>query len=119
MAKKLEMIKLVAGLEKLYRTTEAPIWDDLAYRLSRPSRQSPSINLERLDRLAKKFKGKTLIVPGKVLGEGELSVNAKIVAVSASEKAMKIAAKKGEIVLMKDFIKTADKAKTSDLVIAK
>jgi len=119
MGKKLEMIKLIAGLEKLYRTTEAPIWDDLAYRLGRPSRQAASVNLEQLDKLAKKFRGKTLIVPGKVLGEGELNDNVKIVAVSASEKAMRLAAKKGGIVLMKDFIKTAGKVKVSDLVIVK
>jgi len=119
MAKKLEMVKLVAGLEKLYRTTEAPIWEDLAYRLSRPSRQSASVNLEQLDRLAKKFKGKTLIVPGKVLGKGKLNEKVKIVAVSASESAIKIASKSGEIILLKDFIKTAGKVKVSDLVITK
>ena len=119
MAKRLEIVKLIASLEKLYRTTQAPIWDDLAYRLGRPSRQMPSVNLDQLDRIAKRFKGKTLIVPGKVLGEGELTEKVKIVAVSASERAMKSAAKKGEIVLMKDFLKTAEKAKVSDLMLAK
>jgi len=119
MAKTLETIKLVASLEKLGRKTKVPIWGDLAYRIDRPSRQNVVVNLVELNKWAKKFKGKTLVVPGKILAKGELTEKVKIVAVKASAKAIELASKHGEIILMKDFVANAEKVKVSDLVIIK
>jgi len=115
MAKRLELELLIASLEKTTRKTKKPIWADLAERLGKPSRHNVVINLYELDKLAKQFAGKTLIVPGKVLATGELSEKAKIVAVEASEKAIAT----GKVVLLKDFIEGAEKVKVSDLVIVK
>ncbi|MEK6959431.1 MAG: 50S ribosomal protein L18e [archaeon] len=115
MAKKLEMQLLIASLEKLSRKTKKPIWGDLAERLGKPTRHNVVINLFELDKLAKQFSGKTLIVPGKVLATGELTEKAKIVAVQASEKAVAT----GKVILMKDFLEGAEKIKVSDLIIIK
>ena len=119
MAKKLETIKLVAGLEKATRKTDKAIWEDLAQRLNAPSRNNMAINLDKLSQMAKKFEGKILVVPGKVLAQGELDRKVTIVAVAASEVAKKKIAKKGEFILLKDFAAKADKVDTKKLVIIK
>ena len=117
MTKKLETKRLIIELEKTSRATKKQIWKDLAERLGKPSRNDMDINVEKLNALAKKFKGKTLVVPGKILSKGELNEKVKIVAVSASEKAQEKINAKGEFVLLKDFI--SEKVKVSELMIVK
>jgi len=117
MTKKLETKRLIIELEKNSRATKKRIWKDLAERIGKPSRNEMDINVEKLDSLAKKFKGKTLVVPGKVLSKGILNEKVKIVAISASEKAVEKINAKGEFVLLRDFI--SDKVKVSELMIVK
>lgn len=95
MAKKLETAMLVKSLREAAKSTKSPMWADLAERLMGVRRNKTSVNLDKLSEMAEKNKGKTLIVPGKVLSQGELAVKATIVAVSASEAAKaKIKAKR-------------------------
>ena len=117
MEKKLETQRLVAELEKVSRKTKKAIWKDLAKRIGKPTRHNTVINVDGIDALAKKFKGKTLIVPGKVLSEGELDEKVKVVAVSASEKAIEKINAKGEFILLRDFVN--EKVKVSELMIIK
>lgn len=64
---------------------------DIAKLLSSPTRQRVKKNLEELDKESKK--DETIIVPGKVLGEGSISKKVKIIALdfslSAEEKLKK------------------------------
>ena len=117
MTKKLETQKLVASLNQTSRKTKKIFWKNLANIIEKPTRNQVSININRLDKLAQKFKGKTIIVPGKILSMGELSVKTKIVAIEASTKATEKINAKGELILLKDFI--SDKVKVKDLVIVK
>jgi len=117
MTKKIETKMLITELEKTSRKTKKTIWKDLAKRLNKPRRINVDINVAKLDLLAKKFAGKTLIVPGKVLSKGVLTTKTTIVAVNASEAAIKKINANGEFVLLKDFVN--DKVKVSELVIVK
>jgi large subunit ribosomal protein L18e len=118
MAKKLETIKLIASLEKAGRTTKKAIWTDLAERLSAPSRNNTAISVAKLNTLAKKNAGKTLIVLSKILSDGEFSEKATIVAVSVSEKARaKLAS--GKVISLKEYVKDAAKADLKKVVIVK
>ena len=119
MAKKLETVKLVASLEKATRKTGKAVWNDLAERLLAPTRNRAVINVDRLDSLAKQFAGKTLVVPGKVLSQGEFNSKATIVAVSASALAKQKINAKGEFVRLIDFAKKADKIDVKKIVIVK
>jgi large subunit ribosomal protein L18e len=119
MAKKLETLKLVTSLEKATKKTSAALWDDLAYRIQRPTRNRVIVNLDKLSKLVAKNKGKILVVPGKILSEGELNEKATIVAVSASETAKEKINKKGEFIALKDFVEKAEKVKVSDVIIVK
>jgi large subunit ribosomal protein L18e len=119
MAKKLETIKLVASLEKAARKTKKALWADLAERLSAPTRNKVAVNIEKLDKMAKTFKGKILLVPGKVLSQGELNEKVTIIAVNASEEAKKKIQAKGEYITLKDFAQKYEKADLSKIIIVK
>lgn len=60
-------------------------WLKVARILSGPRRKAVSLNLEEINENSKD--GETIIVPGKVLSQGEMDKKIKIVALSFSEKA--------------------------------
>lgn len=117
MTKKLETQKLVASLEKTSRKTKKKFWKNIAEILNKPTRNKISININKLDKLAEKFKGKTIVVPGKILSNGETNNKIKVVAIEASEKAREKINSNGELILLKDFI--SEKVNVKDLVIVK
>jgi large subunit ribosomal protein L18e len=117
MAKKLETVKLIASLEKASRKTKKAIWADLAERLGARSRSKKEVNLDEIETLAKKFKGKTLIVPGKVLARGTLTEKVNVVAVAASSEAKAKIDAKGKFTKLSDFAENAEKVKVNELII--
>ncbi len=60
-------------------------WLKVARILSGPRRKAVSLNLEEINENSKD--GETIIVPGKVLSQGEMDKKIKIVALNFSEKA--------------------------------
>lgn len=117
MTKKLETKKLIASLNQTSRKTKKAFWKNIANIIEKPTRNRVIINIDKLDMLAEKFKGKIIVVPGKILSKGELNNKAKIVSVQASSKAIEKINSKGEYLFLKDFID--DKVKVKDLVIVK
>ncbi|HZX33769.1 MAG TPA: 50S ribosomal protein L18e [archaeon] len=100
-----ELRRVIVSLEKQGRKTGKKVWKDLSQRLSRPSRNRTSVNLYRLEALAGRNAGKILIVPGKVLSTGALSLKIEVACVSCSENAeRKISALKGKVVSMEKLI---------------
>ncbi len=115
--KKLETQELIASLEKTSRKTKKVFWKNVAEILNKPTRNKITINVDKINKLAEKFKGKTLVVPGKILSNGELNTKVKVVAVEASNKAEEKINSKGELILLKDFI--SEKINVKDLVLVK
>jgi len=60
-------------------------WREIAEILSGPRKNRKNINLEDLDE--KSNEGETIVIPGKVLSQGELNKKIKVVALNFSEKA--------------------------------
>jgi large subunit ribosomal protein L18e len=60
-------------------------WLEVASIISGPRRKMKNVNLNELEKISDKEK--IIVVPGKVLSEGEFNKKAKIVALSFSEKA--------------------------------
>ena len=60
-------------------------WNSIAGILSSPRRNKICINLEEINKNSKA--GETIVVPGKVLSQGEIDKKIKLVALSFSEKA--------------------------------
>jgi len=117
MAKKLETIRLVAGMEKAARKTKKQVWARLAEIIEKPTRHRIAVNLDKLNTIAAESKGKILVVPGKILSEGELTEKTVVVAISASETAKQKMKGKAEFTTLAEFAKKFDKVDVSKVII--
>jgi len=109
--------KLVVQLEKYGKANRQRIWIDLSKVVGRPRRSRITVNLWKLGKLAVKFKGKTLVVAGKVtsVGKGEgINVAAREFSGRALEK---IKEAKGKALTLSELMEA--KPKAADLVIVK
>lgn len=113
----LERKETIVGLEKKARKEKKAFWKDLAERLNKHSRQLPSINLEKIEKLALKNPGKILVVPGKVLGKGAINSKVRVAAFDFSAKALQEIKKQGEALKLSELIE--GKEKPSNMVIVK
>lgn len=98
-----ELIELIRFLRKQSNENKAEIWRDIAERLAKARRRRVSVNLSRLSRHTQK--NETAVVPGKVLGSGELDHPITIAAFAFSVEAKKkINAAKGKCLSFSDLI---------------
>lgn len=65
------LVRLIGDLQAWSREHQAPIWRSVAERLGRRNRHRSEVNLSRVSRTARE--GETVVVPGVLLGSGELS----------------------------------------------
>ena len=84
---------LISDLKKKSHENKAPIWKDIAKRLEKPLSSWAEVNIRHVAKYAKK--GDTVIVPGKLLGVGELTAPITIAAYSFSEVSKKKIEKSG------------------------
>ena len=85
-------------------------WLKVANVISRPRRKKFAMNLDEINSEAKE--GEVVVVPGKVLGRGDVSKKIKIVALDFSESTKeKLKKSKIEIVRLNDEIKKNPSAK--------
>ncbi|MFH1520196.1 MAG: 50S ribosomal protein L18e [Candidatus Micrarchaeota archaeon] len=68
--------------------TDKPFWKKVAYELSKPRRQRVEVNLSKIDAYANDTV--TLLVPGKVLGSGNVSKKVTVAAFAFSESAKQL-----------------------------
>lgn len=69
------------------RKQETPFWERVADDLEKSNRRRTEVNLSRIARASKE--GETVVVPGKVLGSGDMSHKATVVAFSFSSSALR------------------------------
>ena len=105
----------IIQFEKHFKKTKKPVWKDLAKILKKSRRQRTSLNIWKLEKLAKKFSGKTLVVPGKILGSGTLTEKIKVYALEYSDSAIKKINSKGQALIISEVVKE----KPSTIVIVK
>ena len=90
-------------------------WFEIAEILSSPRIKKINVNLDKINEEAKE--GDILVIPGKVLSEGELDKKIKIVAFNFSEKAKeKILKSHSEILTLSEEIKKNPEAKGIKLI---
>ncbi len=85
--KNTELARTIATLKQAAIEKQRPLWKRIATDLEKPSRQRRVVNLWKLDQYAKE--GETIVVPGKVLGDGELTKQVVVAAHSFSSEAKK------------------------------
>jgi large subunit ribosomal protein L18e len=97
--------KTNSGLKELIlflKKKKGKEYNYLAYLLSRPTRKQASVNLFKINKFSKDKD--SVVVPGKVLSDGEMQHKITIAAVSFSEKAQEKLKKEGcEIKTIKDL----------------
>ncbi len=82
---------------------QTPFWRRVAEDLDMSSRRRRSVNLSRISRVSKE--GETIVVPGKVLGDGEVTHKLTIVAQSYSQSALdKLKAAKCDVLTIEEFM---------------
>ena len=79
--------ELIIELKRLSRENEAPIWRTIARKLEKPSRVWPEVNIASIDRYAKAKE--SVLIAGKLLGNGILTKPVNVAAYSASESAIR------------------------------
>ena len=85
-------------------------WIKVAEILSEPRRKSIDFNLQEISKNAKE--GENILIPGKVLSQGEINKKIKIVALGFSSKAKeKLSKSKNEILTIVEEIKKNPGAK--------
>jgi len=106
-AKRKTNVELVEAIIKAKKHIK---WISVASLLSAPRRKKISVNLDKIDKQTKE--GDTIVVPGKVLGNGDVSKKLRIVALSFSEEARKkLKEKKCELISIKKEIDINPEAK--------
>ena len=101
----LELKKLIIELKK----TKKPAFIKVAEMLERPRRKRVEVNLWKINKNSKE--DDLILVPGKVLANGELEHKVTIAALNASEKAIKKINEKGKFISLKEATKEKAKIK--------
>jgi large subunit ribosomal protein L18e len=104
------LVSLIFDLKTASRENDAPIWRDIAKRLEKPSRVWAEVNISRLALYTKK--GETLIIPGKLLGAGEIDYPITVAAFKATRGArQKITAAGGSVLSIPQMVENNPKGK--------
>jgi len=81
------LLSLVEELRRTGTKNKAKIWKAVANELLKPTRKMREVNIEKINRVTKE--NDTIIVPGKVLGSGDLDHKVTVAAFNFSESARK------------------------------
>ena len=105
----MELVKLIALLKKQSNEQGVKLWKRIASDLEKPTRNRREVNLFRIDRHTKE--NEMIIVPGKVLGTGDLGHKLTVAAFNFSESALnKIKEAKGECITIEEMMQKNPKA---------
>lgn len=110
-----ELIAVVNSLRKKAQENNAPIWRNVAERLASSRRRRIAVNLSRLNRHTKAKE--SVVVPGKVLGAGNLEHSVFVAAFSFSDQAkIKISKAKGKCLSILDLLESNPKGSNIRIV---
>lgn len=105
-----ELVDLILDLKKRARELDAPIWRDVALRLESSNRNRAEVNVSKIDRFA--ASNETVIVPGKLLGAGEIKKPVIVASYAASDSAIvKITKAGGRVITLRELMAENPKGK--------
>ena len=103
------LVTLVQELKKASTTHNSKLWKRIATDLEKSTRSRRIVNLSKLNRFTKE--NETVIVPGKVLGSGNLSHKLTVAAFAFSDSAKEEINKNGKAIPITDLVKEDPKGK--------
>lgn len=99
------ILKLIDDLKAKSREQNVGIWRDIAMRLDKPTRHYAETNLSKINRYSKE--NETVIVPGKVLGTGNIDHPVTVAALNFSMTAEQLIANaKGKCLSIEQLMET-------------
>ncbi|NQU98080.1 50S ribosomal protein L18e [Candidatus Woesearchaeota archaeon] len=104
-----QLNELIGELKKNSIANNVKIWKRVATDLEKPSRNRRVVNLFNIEKNAKA--NETIVVPGKVLGTGELTKKVTVAAFNFSDSAFKKIKEKGEVLSIPELLKHNPKGK--------
>lgn len=104
-----ELKKLVSELKKLSIEKKVNLWKRVAEDLESSTRRQRIVNIYKLSKCAKE--NETILVPGKVLGTGDLEGSFTVAAYSFSNEAEKKISEKGKAMSIEELMKKNPTAK--------
>ena len=110
------LVGLINDLKAAGRENEAPVWRDIAIRLEKPSRNWAQVNISKISQHVRD--GENVIVPGKLLGSGELDKAFTVIAYNSSASAKaKITAAGGKVLTMKEGVAAFPKGEKCRILV--
>ncbi len=100
---------LISELKELSIKEKVNVWKRIANDLSKPTRQRRKTNIYKINKYTKE--DEIALVPGKVLGLGELSKKITVAAFQYSDVAKEKINKIGKAITIKELIKQNPKGK--------
>ncbi|MBI4210194.1 MAG: 50S ribosomal protein L18e [Candidatus Diapherotrites archaeon] len=105
--------ELIVDLDKHGKKVKNGVWRLLSKKLGSSSRARVAMNVYKLSGMAAQSKGKTIVVPGKVLSKGDIKETARVACFACSAKARrKIEAAGGKVIGLKELMLENPKAST-------
>lgn len=98
---------LVQELKKTSLEQGVGLWKRVAEDLERPTRQRRTVNLFSIERNA--ADGEVVVVPGKVLGEGDLTKKVTVAAFAFSDEALSKINRSGKALTIQELVKSNPK----------
>lgn len=110
-----ELRELIRFLKKQSREQKARIWSAIAEKLAASRRRRIAINISRINRYTNR--NETVVVPGKVLGAGELKHPVTVAAYAFSETAkQKIKKARGKCLTITELVKKNPKGSNIKII---
>ena len=100
---------LIQELKKCSIEQNVALWKRIAVDLESPTRNTRIVNVYKIEQYAKP--NETVIVPGKVLGTGELNKKVTVAAFAFSEEAKKKINGKGAAITIMELVEKNPKGK--------
>jgi len=108
-------LQLISELKQVARAQDAPVWMRVATDLEKPTRQRHSVNVYKISKITND--GDTIVIPGKVLGMGDISRKVTVAAHTFSRQAAeKIAHAGGKTLAISELLKQNPKGKNVRVV---
>lgn len=104
--------KLIKELKEHSTKEKSNFWKRIAQELERPTRNMREVNLEKLDKHTKE--NEIVMVPGKILGIGELTHKITVASFSATESAKEKL--KTNLITIQELLKKDPKGKNIRII---
>ena len=104
-----QLQELIVELHTLSSKENVPLWKRVAKDLSKPTRERRLVNIYKIQAHSKE--DETVVVPGKVLGVGELNRKVNVAALTFSDQAYEKIKKMGNAISIQELMKQNPKGK--------